>query len=181
MGKSGLYVYLPRKSLRRSAPVPVQRLYMAIYHKAGLLLHGENMADNMRAVIWCMGNPLIFIGGLACVIGLIGVRSEPKTKLTGIPFISIAALCQILPWILITREVFIYHYFSTIPFLILAITYFMRYICEKHGKKGKYFAIAFLAVSALLFILFYPPITGTPMNVWYARLIRWSPLWPISL
>lgn len=142
---------------------------------------GENMADNMRAVIWCMGNPLIFIGGLACVIGLIGVRSEPKTKLTGIPFISIAALCQILPWILITREVFIYHYFSTIPFLILAITYFMRYICEKHGKKGKYFAIAFLAVSALLFILFYPPITGTPMNVWYARLIRWSPLWPISL
>ena len=142
---------------------------------------GENMPENLRAVIWCMGNPLIFTGGTLCAVGLAGIKSEPKKRLTGLPFIGVAAACQLLPWILISREVYIYHFFAAVPFLILAITYFMRYICDKHGKKGRYIAIGFLIVSTLLFILFYPAITGIKMPVWYAKLLKWSPLWPVSV
>lgn len=141
----------------------------------------QNLPNNMRAVIWCIGNPLIFIGGTVLSAGLIGIKSEPKKKLTGIPLICLALACQLLPWVIITREVFIYHFFAAVPLLILLITYFMRYICDKYPNRGKYFAVGFLLLSALLFALFYPAITGTQMPVWYARLLKWYASWPITL
>lgn len=140
----------------------------------------KNLDPSLRSVIWCMGSPTVFTCGTLMALGLFGVRKQPKTPFKGLAFITVCLLGQLLPWVLITREVFIYHFFTSVPFLIIMITYFMRYICERY-KKGKYFAAAFLALSVVLFILFYPPLTGTPMSVFHARLIRWSPLWPISL
>ena len=142
---------------------------------------GDDLPANMRSIIWCLGHPLIYIGGTFCCVGLIGRRGEAKRGFKGLPFILVALAWQLMPWVIITREVFHYHFFASVPFLIILITYFMRYLCDRYGKKGRIIAIVFLAASAALFILFYPALSGVPMSVWWARLIKWSPLWPVSV
>ena len=138
----------------------------------------ENAPAGMTGVIWCMPSPIIAWGGIAAVLYLIGLRGQGKCNFKGLPFVAIAAFSQLWPWTVITREVFIYHYFAAMPFLIYAIVYAMRYIWEnyKHGKK---LVIGFLILCILAFFLFYPVITGTLVPRWLASLARWLPTWPL--
>ena len=79
---------------------------------------------------------------------------------------------------IISREVFIYHYFATLPFVVFAIIYVLRYWEEnyKWGKKATWIVVG---VAILLFLAFYPALTGVPMSREWAAVIRWLPLWPI--
>jgi len=63
-------------------------------------------------------------------------------------FTAIAA--QYLPWILVPRIAFIYHFFSIVPFIILSIVYVIKNILEKY-PGAKYLVYAYLVVAAVLF------------------------------
>ena len=140
---------------------------------------GYYLPENMVSVIWCMASPLLAWGGLAAVLYLLGLRGKGKKfDAQGIPFIVVGALAQYLPWMIISREVFIYHYFATLPFVVFAIIYVLRYWEEnyKWGKKATWIVVG---VAILLFLAFYPALTGVPMSREWASVIRWLPLWPI--
>ena len=139
---------------------------------------GDNVPAGMASVIWCFANPLITIPALGCVVFLLGLRGKRKINLKGVPFIAIAALSQYLPWVIITREVFIYHYFATIPFLIFAMVYVWRYLWQ-HYKWAKYALPAYLVLLAISFVAFYPVTTGTLVSRAWASAVRWLPLWPL--
>ncbi len=87
-----------------------------------------------------MGNPAVWWGAFCTVIALIVLRLR-KGRLGGAFFVSVAALSQFLPWVLIPRETYIYHYFATVPFLILLMGVLAKYLIERtrHGKSGVYF------------------------------------------
>lgn len=133
---------------------------------------------DMTALIWCLGNPVVWWSGVAAVLYLLGLRKKGDVHFSGLPFVGIAALSQLLPWMLVTRETFNYHFFATLPFLIYAIVFALRHIHSNY-KYGKTFVYAFVGVCVGVFVLFYPVVTGTYIPKSLAYLVQWLPTWPI--
>ena len=138
----------------------------------------RNAVEGTIAGISCFGNPILLWGGVIAVIVLMCVRGNKKINLVGIPFVAIMGLAQYLPWMIISRETFIYHYFATIPFVVLAIVYLMRYLSENYGKKARVLSYVFVGICVLAFVCFYPMITGTPVSENWSNAMRWLPTWP---
>jgi len=139
---------------------------------------GQGYPDGYMSSMSTMGNPAIWWGGIGAVIALIVIRVRKGRLGQRTLFLSIAALSEYLPWILITRETFIYHYFATVPFLILLISVLAKYLIErtKHGKKAVFI---YLGLCLVLFVMFYPVTTGTEVSRWYSdTFLRWLPSWP---
>ena len=139
---------------------------------------GHGYTDGTMSSMSTMGNPAVWWGGVAAVIALIviRIRKGPFGKRTF--FIAVAALSQFLPYILISREMFIYHYFATVPFLILLMTVMAKYMIER-TKTGKRWVFVYLGVCLVLFVMFYPVTTGTVVSKTYSDIfLRWLPSWP---
>jgi dolichyl-phosphate-mannose-protein mannosyltransferase len=132
---------------------------------------GTDLPKGMAASITSMGNPAIWwLGVLAVPLsGIIAFVKRDKKMLV----IFIAIAFQYLPWIFISRITFIYHYFSTIPFMILSIVYIIKFALEKLPML-KYSVYAYLAVTLLLFIAFYPVLSGMEVPKLYIdNYLRW--------
>lgn len=97
-------------------------------------------------------------------------------------------------WIISPRVLtFIYHYFASVPFIILCIVAFIKYAREvfilkidiKKGISEKIlyyssngFIYAFILLALILFIMFYPVIAGIPFDVNYLRTyLKWFDSW----
>lgn len=97
-----------------------------------------------------------------------------------IPFLMIGFASQLLPWMLVNRCVFIYHYFASVPFIILILVYFIRAMIKKNPKNKQYLWV-FLVVCAVFFALLYPAISGLRVSDGYAKFLRnvmaWQPFW----
>lgn len=167
-------------NLQTAAPHPYQsNCYTWLFDlRPVFFFRGYYLPDNLVSVIWCMVNPFLAYGGLAAVIYLLGLRGKGKIDMKAIPFMAVGALSQYLPWVIISREVFIYHYFATLPFLVFAIVHVLWYWEEnyKWGKKATWIAVG---LTVLAFLAFYPATTGVPVDRAWAYAIRWIPLWPI--
>jgi dolichyl-phosphate-mannose-protein mannosyltransferase len=83
---------------------------------------------------------------------------------------------QFVPWILITRIAFIYHYFSITPFLMLSIVYIIKIFVDKY-PKGKVIAYVYLGLVLALFILYYPGLSGLEVPVQYMGYLKWFSTW----
>jgi dolichyl-phosphate-mannose--protein O-mannosyl transferase len=107
---------------------------------------------------------------------------------------SIGYLAVILPWVPISRCTFIYHYFTAIPFLIIAWLFAFRRLSLLPRLKEPVFSLeirehtlslsgsgillaAFLLVHFILFLVFYPVLTGTLTTQNYANALEWLPTW----
>lgn len=139
---------------------------------------GQGYTEGYMSSMSTMGNPAVWWGGLGAVIALIVIRINkgPLGKRTF--FLSVAALSQFLPWVFISRETYIYHYFATVPFLILLMGVLAKLLIER-TRWGKRAVFIYLGVCLMLFIMFYPVITGVPVLRAYSdTFLRWLPTWP---
>jgi dolichyl-phosphate-mannose-protein mannosyltransferase len=81
-----------------------------------------------------------------------------------------------LPYVIIGRATYIYHYYLSVPLLCLGITYFINKYWNT--RKGKIAAIALFAAVVGLFLLFYPVISGAPISSSFIHsYLRWFPSW----
>ena len=85
----------------------------------------------------------------------------------------IGFLSQYLPWVLVPRSTFIYHYFASVPFIILATVLLLNYLRTRAPRASRPVWIGYLAIVLLLFIGFYPLMSGAPVSRDYAMLLRW--------
>ncbi len=139
---------------------------------------GKGYPEGIMSSMSTMGNPAIWWGGLGAVIALIVIRIRKGRLGRETFFLAVAALSQYLPWVLISRETYIYHYFATLPFLILLMGVLAKYLIE-HTKHGKKAVFIYLGVCLVLFIMFYPITTGTVVSRTYSDIfLRWLPSWP---
>ena len=113
--------------------------------------------DGVFSSITCFGNPAIFWTGLVALLYLLYV-SITKRILEAV-FILLAFLGLYLPYMFISRMMFIYHFYYAVPFLMLAIIYLLRDLMVWSQKSFKVY-ILFLAVVASLFLMFYPVLSG---------------------
>ena len=120
------------------------------------------------------GNPLIWWTGIPCLVfAFIFAYRKSDRKMA---LVFAAFLFQYGPWIFITRATFIYHYFSAVPFMIIAIVYVMR---ELINLKLLTFRAAgvYLAAAALLFAVYYPILSGLPVTKGYSETLKFFSSW----
>lgn len=138
---------------------------------------GSNLPSNMRAGISAFGNPAIWWSGIVATFYCISVISKRFSK-TSI-FLLISYSSQLLPWALITgRTTYIYHYFPSVPFIILMLAFFFKDYADKKNIKYTYI---FLVITVLLFIMFFPVLSGITVSENYIKyFLRWFPSWVLA-
>jgi dolichyl-phosphate-mannose--protein O-mannosyl transferase len=140
-----------------------------------LLYRGYDLPTGMTSSASTMGNPLIWWLSVPSVIAA-AVIAWKKRDRRALPVLA-AYLSQYVPWMLVPRLVFIYHYFSCVPFAILAIVYVMEYLMENY-RHAKYFCYAFTGVCVILFAAFWPVLSGYPVSNDYVNALKWLQSWP---
>ncbi len=152
-----------------------------------LWLYSNTLTSNgpaMVSTIVLMGNPVIWWCSIPALIFIlvrfvankIRKREDERSSLSFVSlFILVPFLFQWIPYVLITRILFIYHFVPNVPFMIFALTYWTTFLPEKN--KIKYIIAAFLILTALLFFLFYPVISGYPVAYGYKESLRWLRGW----
>lgn len=139
------------------------------------LYSGEGAAQGMHSTIVTMGNPLIWWPTVPAAVatGIIGWRYRDKRAL----FLLAAFVGQYLPWMEVSRIAFIYHFFPLLPFGMLCIVYVLSMASRDHPwiKRAVWY---YLGACLLLFILFYPALSGLTVPEWWIKALRWIPdLW----
>lgn len=124
--------------------------------------------DNFVSNIYILGNPVVFWVGLVALgsAGLTGVMKKQPVLL----FIFFSWALLFLPWAFSPRVMFLYHYLSAIPFLSLALGWFLS-----QQKKGV--IILAYCLFAIAYLLFYPHWTGIFIPEWLDNFYYIIPSW----
>lgn len=133
--------------------------------------------NNMISTISCFGNPLIWWVGIATTVFSI-IYSIVKKKKECITILVLIATTW-LTYMFIGRLMFIYHYFITLPFVMLSIVYFMKILDEKIKKKfiANSIIIFIIAIFLIAFIYFYPIFSGHIVSENYIEQTKWFSSW----
>jgi len=125
--------------------------------------------------IVALGNPAVWwVGTLAVFLAAI-LTFRRKDRMMLVVLIGLAA--EYLPWVGVPRLTFIYHFFASVPFLIFCITYVIKIGLEQDAftKKAVY---TYLGAALLLFLMFYPVLSGMEVSRSYAsHFLRWFSGW----
>lgn len=147
-----------------------------------------NLPSSVTSIMYVMGNPAVFWFGIVCVFLALLISIYKKDK-RAVPFL-VAFAFQYLPWFRVSRCIFIYHFFTSVPFLILSIVYVLNFLKEDLPKIiGKDFGsrsseitarnistafiYSYLVLTLVLFIFFYPVISGMEIPTEYLKFYRW--------
>lgn len=143
---------------------------------------GESFPNGITSVIDLLGNPAVWWVGFVAILGLtifyvpkfFSKKFDFKKNLPAV-FIIVFFFFQWLPYIFITRQVYIYHFYSDVPFLCLGTAFFVsKYWSNKWVKIA---AIAYFALTIGLFVLFYPIISGAPTSTATVNNLTWFKSW----
>ena len=156
--------------------------------------YGNYHADETGAIrtISVLGSPLFW---WACVPGMVyafvrAVKKRSRPALVA----AVGFLSVYLPWVLVPRCTFIYHYFTAVPFLLVAFLLAYSRLAEMPRMAKPIFAghvrgatvtpttaqlclLIFTLIHLVLFVAFYPVLTGTPTTQSYANALEWLPTW----
>lgn len=121
--------------------------------------------------VFLLGNPFFWFPGLLAVFYTIYEILEQKDR-KGLVLLIIY-LSPLLPWMFISRTSFLYHYFPSLPAMVLMIGYWS----EKSGKRSTYVLAGIAASSMLAFLIFYPILSGMEISVEYLQKLQWLPWW----
>lgn len=138
-----------------------------------VLLFITYLPNNIVSVIVAMGNPAVWWVGFTSIIVIAGLSIKRKGFVS--IFIAILFFFQWLPYGLISRTTYLYHFYSSVPFLCLAIAYFVNKYWN--SKWGKVATLAYFSVVVIFFGLFYPVISGIPVPTSWNESIRWLESW----
>ena len=143
------------------------------------ILYVYNVKDNLKSSFAAFGNPVVWWGGFAAMI-VMAVRAVWRRDGKAL-FILIGYLSQLVPWLVITRVVFIYHYFPSTLFLILATAHVFNTVFESGRRYHKHVVYAYTAIAGAVFAMFYPALTGIYVPKSYFRtFLQWIPgSWPL--
>lgn len=136
-------------------------------------LYVSALPNGVISTIAAMGNPAVWWFGFAAIIFAVE-RAIRGKNVAGI-FIATIFFFQWLPYVVISRCLFLYHFYINVPFLCLAAAYFLN--DSWRGRRSKLIVLAYLAVVVALFALFYPVLSGYPVPYWWTENLKWLRSW----
>ena len=148
-------------------------MYRPIFYYSG------TVTDTIHEGISAFGNPLVWWAGIPAFVYMVYLALKKKDKMAG--FLIVAYFAQYLPWVLVSRTTYIYHYFPSVPFVVLMLVYTMVKIVEKKPKWVKWM-IVYTALAVVLFAMFYPVLSGYPVEVGYVKsFLKWFESWVLII
>lgn len=147
----------------------------SVWFYSGYPTYFDDAGNEIRLLsnISSTGNPAVwYVSAFGAVFAAVEWFRNPacrKDRAFLVVFVGI--LAGLLPWALVTRCVFLYHYFSTIPFVMLLTLLLLSYV-EKKYPRTSWFKWAWLIASAILFLLMLPAVSGIPVPYGYAKFIE---------
>lgn len=124
------------------------------YYRNGYLPYG------MKASIAGMAGPVIWLVGLAALVGLLWHQVSGRGSRQGAGVLILYGT-QLIPWMLVTRCTFLYHYFPSSMFCLAALALVLARM--KHADWAKKIAAGLCVVALVLFVLYYPALSGLPI------------------
>ncbi|MDO5298356.1 MAG: phospholipid carrier-dependent glycosyltransferase [Clostridia bacterium] len=170
--------------------------YSSVWYEWPLIIkpmwyYKDNFAGvGMASTILSFGNPAVWWTGFVGIMfvlcysmyrnalpSLRAVHAREDAYDRAMPLIAVGFLSAYLPWMLISRLTFIYHYFASVPFIILATAQVMRYIERSKPRFAHMMMVLLCIVSILLFIGFYPLASGVEVPRTWCDMMNWFDHW----
>lgn len=136
------------------------------------------------STIMCMGNPWVFyIGALTMAVVLLWCIGRYVRVQNGflrfrhgdgnltLVVLSIGFLAQYLPWVLVPRSMYMYHYFASVPFIILASAHLLAQIPNRKIRLGA--NAVYVLGAAIFFVLFFPYASGYLTSTSWLDAMKW--------
>lgn len=124
------------------------------------------------------GNPLVWWLTIPAIGYMIYLAVTKKS--TAEIFTVLAGFgAMYLPWALISRQAYIYHFFPCVAFVAIAISYGAKTLVKAYPTL-RYILRGYLVAVLLCYIAFYPVLTGIRIPVWYAEVLTWLPTWVLG-
>lgn len=137
------------------------------------------LPEGISLSIFCFGNPAVWLVGLAGVAAVVIVWGRRHCYMLdgsdtflhwyadqwniAPAFILIGLLAQFLPWVVVPRGTYIYHYFASVPFLILATVLLLHWMTRRGSQIANAVTVAYLLIAVLFFAAYYPYASGMPV------------------
>lgn len=126
--------------------------------------------------IFCFTNPAVTLPALAALLAVAVVWGKRHVYVQpGRPgslhirssawdiapaFLMIGLLAQYLPWVLVPRGTYIYHYFASLPFLILGTILVFHWAMQRWPHTARTILWIYVAVTLGFFVLLFPYASG---------------------
>ncbi len=115
----------------------------------------RSLTETSAKSISCFNNPLIsWIGVITIIMTIIHMKKKITNQNI---LIIIGYLSSLLPWVLVSRCVFSYHYYPAYPFLIMTIAYIANELIQQNNQRKK--LITLVTIICVVVFLFYLPVT----------------------
>lgn len=149
--------------------------YSWLFNYRSVYMYKADESFNAYSRIHSMGNHAIMWFGAVALVYFIFSAKSGQAKL----FLLTGFLSALLPWTLVERTTFIYHFYPAMPYYIGMIIYLLRDICKKNRDvvrsfdnifikakitKGGLFCGVYIALAVINFILLFPAYTGIPVD-----------------
>ncbi|MBR3382138.1 MAG: glycosyltransferase family 39 protein [Clostridia bacterium] len=150
---------------------------------------GYDNPNGYVGTISAFGNPAVWI---CCTIASITLIFVLLFKRRRLPledyFLYVCAASSFLPWVLVPRSTYAYHFFATVPFITLLSGRLLGWFAEsdaaKRREKGlperrrvRRIGVAWMIVVLVLFIVFFPVISGIEVPREYISALQWFPFY----
>ena len=117
------------------------------------------------------GNPAVWWVSTIGVFTLLGLRLSKKIKPDrALQIFCAGVLANYLPWVLVPRCTFIYHFFATVPFILMATVYALQKL-EQRYRDANFLKWVWIGFALLFFILLYPGLSGLPVSPGWASFL----------
>ena len=87
--------------------------------------------------------------------------------------LAVAFLAQYLPWVLVPRSMYMYHYFASVPFIIIATAVMMDKLFAANKTAYRIAIAVYIAGSIVFFVMFFPYASGYLTNTRWLDAMKW--------
>ncbi len=128
---------------------------------------GKSTKPTHAANIYAMGNPVIWLGGLASV-AFLAITTAYQRRLTHI-ILLVAYLVFWAPWLFSPRIMFLYHYLPSVSFLYIAMAWAVLYVRLSPATVFLLLLASAISMAAQYSYVtaVYMPWTLTPGHWWW--------------
>lgn len=142
------------------------------------------------STISALGNPAVWWTGVPAMLFAAFLAYRQKLRAAVITIVGF--LSVYLPWVMVSRIAFIYHYFTAIPFVVAALVLVMLWLSDTPALRKELFSMrggaltvryyhavcgVFTLLAFALFLVFLPVISGFTTSPDYANALEWLPEW----
>ncbi len=131
-----------------------------------------NLPAGTRASIAGLAGPVIWLAGLACILLLLWRQISGCGTRAGAAVLILYA-AQLLPWMLVQRSTFLYHYFPSVLFCLAAIALVLAR--AKDARAARCIGVGLCVASLVVFAVYYPAVSGLPVPDAWLKALRVLP------